>query len=295
MLRKRKKIFWIIKISLLLLFVYGCGKSNDQLIKELSSDNPQTRLNAASALLGRQGDKDAVAKVRATLNGKDDRSAFIAIQILASMADTSVIADIGKMLNHSNPNIRLKAVQALGGIGYASAIPYIIEALKDKNSNVRYEAVDALGTVYELSAIKYIYPLLRDDIDSVRVAAIQSIYTYRHVKESGVLAADLAPLLSDTSERVRFVCVQALGGGFVDSTLAGDLLLEALNDDSKFVRKEAIISIKNIRYLKALPILKEMFYTASIEEEYEISDAVKIMTGKEFPQAGEANKSQPEN
>ena len=204
------------------------------------------------------------------------------------MADTTAIKPLGNVAQNRNPYIRAAALWSIGSIGSKSGLPYLVEGLKDSMAVVRHSAVMGIGFLKYPPSAHYLYPMLRDSVDSVRTATIQSIYNYRKLPGSDVLAADIAIALNDANPTVRYVAVQALGGGglgqgFRDSTVAGDLLIDALKDDNKYIRLEAIVSLKYLRCSKAVPYLKEMFDTATLDEEYEISNTVKEITGEPFP------------
>jgi len=280
-----------VSIVLLTSAVLSCSGSVDDLIQDLHSDSSVTRRHAAQRLTLQRGNHEAVEKLIALLDGDDERAKFIAIQVLGSLADTSAVDPLGGMLEHESPDFRSRVCWSLGTIGHHSGLKYIVDALGDPDSDVRYAATVALGHLHYLPAVEHIFPMLRDEVDSVRVRAIQSLYYYKGMEGAEIRASDLASTLHDPSERVRYVAAQALGGAwedavgwiFPDSTLAGDMLMEALGDDSKYVRIEAINSLKKIRFEKAVPALKRMYDTASVDEEVAISDAIKTITGEEFP------------
>jgi HEAT repeat protein len=275
-----KKFF--IQAIIPLLLIAGCSKSSDDFIKDLSSNSAVNRSMAATTLSGMR-DHATTEKLVALLKSKDDRLVFIVAQVLGSRADTLAIQPLGEAAKHSNPFIRAKAIWSIGSIGHASGLPFLVEACKDSSAVVRHTAVMAIGFLHYAPAAAALYPMLRDEADSVRTAAIQSLYSFRKTEGSGVMAADLAIALHDPAPVVRYVAVQALGGGFPDTTVAGELLIEALRDENKDVRVEAISSLKNIAFKKAVPVLKKMFDTASVDEEYAISEAVKGMTGEDYP------------
>jgi HEAT repeat protein len=260
----------------------GCGRSTDDFVRDLSSDNPRIRLKAAATLV-RHSDRSATPKLILELNKKDDRLTFIVSQILGDLGDTTAIHPLGNVAKHSNPFIRARALWSIGSIGHENGLPYLVEGLQDSVAMVRHACVQGIGNLHHGPAAHYLYPMLRDEADSIRTAAIQSIYNYRRVSGSGVLAADLASSVNDPSQVVRYVAVQALGGGFPDTTVAGELLIEALRDENKDVRIETIMSIKKIKYTEAIPVLKRIYDTATVDEEFAISDAIKEMTGETFP------------
>lgn len=271
----------LLAVVIFALAIAGCAKSTDNLIKELNSENPVTRLQAAAQLIG-QKEKGTTGKLVSVLESGDERLVFIVAQILGSRADTTAIAPLGKVSTHPNPHIRARALWSIGSIGHESGMPYIVAGLRDSIPEVRHAAVSAIGFFHDAPSARLLYPFLRDEADSVRAAAIKSIYMYRKVPGAGVLAADLALAVNDPSPLVRYVAVQALGGGFPDSTIAGALLIEALRDENKHVRVEAINSIKNIRWAEAIPELKHMYDTATVDEEYSIAETIKAITGEEY-------------
>lgn len=275
----------VLAILFVSMLAGGCGRSTDNLIEDLYSNNSQVRLNAATRLQTKRGDHETVLKLIELMSGKDQRAAFIATQVLGSLSDSSAVEPLGKMTRHPDPEFRRQACWSLGTLGTPSGLPYLATCLKDSTAEVRHAAVYALGYLYDTRAIKYIYPMFRDEADSVRAAAIHSLYMYRKIDGTEARASDLAITLNDRSEMVRYIAVQALGGGFADSTVAGDLLIEALDDENKHVRLEAIRSIAKIKYKKAVPYMKEMYDTATVEEEYEITETIKQISGEVFPPA----------
>lgn len=262
----------------------GCGQSADDLIRDLGSESAGTRLKAAASLIGNR-ESGTTLKLVQELEKGDERVTFIIAQILGDRADTSAVQPLGKLAVHPNPGIRYQALLSIGSIGHESGLLYLVAGLQDSVAMVRHAAVRGIGFMHYAPAARELYPMLRDDVDSVRTAAIQSLYSYvyRNIPDSGVLAADLAVSVNDPSPLVRYVAVQALGGGFPDTTVAGELLVEALRDENKDVRVEAITSIQKIKYADAIPTLKKIFDTASVDEEYAISEAIKDITGEIYP------------
>jgi HEAT repeat protein len=274
--------------SAFVLVMTGCSPKTEDLIKGLENRNSVGRTKAATELMGRRGNPETTKALIAHLKDKDERLVFIITQVMGTMADTTAIGALGEMSHYPNPYIRAAALWSIGTIGSKSGLPFLIEGLKDSMAVVRHSAVMGIGFLKYPPAARSLYPMLRDPVDSVRTATIQSIYNYREIPGSGVLASDIAITLHDANPTVRYVAVQALGGGglgqgFPDSTVSADLLIDALGDDNKFVRLEAIVSLKFLRSEKAVPHLREMFDTATLDEELEITSAIKEITGETYP------------
>ena len=274
----------LVSVLFIIVVAVGCGKSADDYIRDLDSDNSMLRRKAGIALTQGSGGPEAPRKLIALLESDNERLIFIATQILGSLADTSAVTPLGRMSAHQNPNIRESSVWSLGSIGHESALPYIIEALDDSVAGVRHSAVKALGYIHYPPAADYLFGMFRDEADSVRAESVHSLYLYRNDQGVKLTATDFAVPFKDKSDLVRYVTVQALGwDGFPDKNVAGEMLVEALGDQNKFVRLEAILSIKNIRYAPAVPRFKKMYDLATVDEEIAISEAIKTITGEAFP------------
>ncbi len=272
-------------IAAMTFLAVGCSNNSERLIKELDSNNANIRTRAAIALM-RNHDPKVTAKLIGLLKSDNERLVFLTAQVLGSMSDTTAIGPLGKMLEHKNPYIRESAVYSLGTIGDESALPVIEKALSDSVSGVRHAAVSALANLMYSPAAKLAFPMLRDNVDSVRAAAVKTLYFYRDKEGGGILAADFAVPLTDNSELVRFVTVQALGYAYPDSELGGKLLMDSLKDASKYVRVEVITSLNKIKCKEAVPLLKKMYETSTVDEELAISEAIKNITGETFPADG---------
>jgi HEAT repeat protein len=284
---------YIIGLFFPLILISGCSNSTDRFIKQLNSENADKRFHAATELI-MEKKPGTVQKLIPLLQSKNERLVFIVVEILGKMEDSTAVKPLCEMISNSNPSIRKSAATSLGIIGSPSSLPYLVKALDDSFPVVRHNAVAALGTIHNPLAAKYIYMMFRDKADSVRAVAVNAFYQYKDNKEADVKAEDFMVPFKDDSEIVRYVTVQALGYSYPDSVLAGDLLIEALNDPAKNVRVEAIKSLNRLRYAKAVPFLNKMYDKATVDEEHQITEAIKYikMYPKQWPDE-QLNKSLP--
>lgn len=234
-----------------------------------------------------QGNRKVSAKLIGLLSSDKERLVFLSAQVLGSLSDTTAVQPLGKLLEHPNPHIRESAAWSLGTIGSESALPYLQKALEDSVSGVRHSAVSALANLMYAPAAKFAFNMFRDESDSVRAAAVKTLYFYRNFPDAGIHAADYAVPLTDNSDLVRYVAVQALGYAYPDRDLGCKLLIDSLKDTNKYVRVEAITSLNKLKCAEAAPLLKKMYDTATVEEELAISEAVKNITGEAFPEIAE--------
>ena len=278
-------------VMLITAIIAGCSRSTENLIEDIYSSNAKKRFMAANRLMRKTDDPEATRKIIDLLDDEDHLVVFIAAQILGSRNDTTAVHPLGGLIDHELPAIRQQAAWSLGTIGYDGALPYLVQALEDSMADVRYGGIVGIEHIRNLEALDYLYPMLRDPEDSLRARTVNAIYTYRAVDGANVLASDFALPLTDRSILVRYVAVQALGGAwsdavgwiYADSTVAGELLLQALDDPDQYVRIEAITSLKHIRYEPAVPYLADMYDLASVEEEVAIVDTIEHITGEPFP------------
>jgi len=281
-----KRLVFLTVMSFLL--IGGCSPDlTDGFIRDLDNDNPTTRRLAGSRLMTMRKNPYTQRKLVGLLKSDKERLVFLAVQILGSYPDTTLIQPIAGQLENPNSATREAAARSLGSIGHENALPYLVKALDDSVSGVRHAAVTSIGYLYYPPATEFIFKMFRDPVDSVRAASVNALYMYRNHKEANIRAADFAVPLRDKSDLVRFVTVQALGwsspGGYPDSTVAGEFLIEALRDRNKYVRIEAINSLGKNCYQPAVSYLKKMYDMATLDEEYRITEAIKTITGEEYP------------
>lgn len=271
-------------ISFLMIFVIGCSDGSNRLIKELDSDNPDVRKRAATVLTMKyRFDNKVVKKLIKQLNSNKERLVFISVQVLGTLSDTTAVEPLGKLIDNPNPNIRESAAFSLGSIGHESAFPFLKKALDDSVSGVRHSAIKSLANIQYPQSAKLAMKMLRDESDSVRAAAVNTMFAYRTFKEADVHAADFIVPLTDKSDLVRYVAVQALGYAYPDSELSCGLLLDCLKDPNKNVRVEVIISLNRLKCKEAVPFLKKMYDNATVDEERAITEALKNITGETYP------------
>ena len=268
---------------LMLVPLFSCSQDTDRLIRDIQDDDYRTRLNATTTLIRIEKDPDTISRLVMLLETGNDRTQLIVTQILGTIVDSTLAEPLANMLKHPNYAIRDYAVQSICVACDEKSAPYLIESLNDSSSAVRYTAVRMLGHIKSPEAVPHLFPMFRDEVDSVRAVTVQTLYQYRVNRVADINAADFLVPMSDRSDLVRYAAAQALGTSYPDSALAGDLLIQTLSDQNKSVRIKAIVSLRQLRYLKSVPYLKAMYDYATVEEELEISDTIKAITGEIYP------------
>lgn len=274
----------LIRGAVLVLILAGCSRSTDSYIRQLESGSDASRLVAMNEIIARKGDPQTVRKVIRLLDSGKENLILTAIQLLGEMRDSTAVEPLVRMSGNTGYTVRLSAVTSLGKIGGASAVTAVVRALEDTSKAVRAAAVTALGEMHPLAELPLVFRFLRDDRNtSVRAAAVQALYRYGDVPGAGVKASDFAAAARDSFDLVRYVAVQALGKGWPDSAVAAELLMEALEDRTPSVRLEAIRSLEKVRCVTAFTRLKEIHDFVTPEEQKAIHQAIKTLTGEEYP------------
>ena len=183
------------------------------LIEALHDVYEPVRLNAAYAL-GAIG-KPAVSPLIETLSVEDPIMRRMAAYALAAVGTPAVPA-LSEALQHTEDVVRIEAAYAFAQIGSAaaSAIPALMERTKDSTVEVRRYLPEAFGGL-------------------------------------GAIAAPAVPVLcdilaSDADGQARFDAALALAQIGPAASDAVPVLANALNDENRYVRDNAVLALKRI-------------------------------------------------
>ncbi len=263
------------------LLVLGCSADSD--IRNLGSSDNLIRQKAVSQLVSKQSDPATVKKVMRVLQSKDTRAVLSAIEVLGSMKDPANIGALSGMAENPNPLFRAATMRALVNIGGDEAIILVVRAMADTSADVRREAVMSLGDLHPLPQLTMVYKALEDKTPAVRAAAVYALFQYAELKNAGIKASDFQSAVQDSFDRVRYVAVQALGKAYPDSVIGEALLLGALEDQNNQVKIEAIASLAKLKCMKSVPVMKKMHDYVPYEVQTAITEAVKTISGEDFP------------
>ena len=202
----------------------------DEVINDLRSYDPQTRLKAALLLESIQVDekgqnaliaamKDPSKKVRAAIvktlgivgekeiikhlincfNDPDPRVRANTIEAIASLGDNTVTRIFLPYLEDSNNRIRANAIVGICKFGKYNVTGILQNMLKDKDDNMRASALWAIGEIGNPMYLPLTYPYMQDRNDLVRFNAIKAISRIN----PQVLSPYMAVLRKDNSSKIR--------------------------------------------------------------------------------------------
>lgn len=176
------------------------NQSVDELIKSLTSNDPELQKQAtselvdighpsvkpllkslqnqdwkikwhASEVLGKIGDERAVPGLIETMGDENSGVRSKSMIALVEIGEPSVDLLVNALSN-DNWKIRRQAAEALGVIGLKRSVKPLIQTLEDENSGVRKTAAESLGNIGDKRAINPLNNLLKDD--NLEVQAVVS-------------------------------------------------------------------------------------------------------------------------
>jgi HEAT repeat protein len=203
---------------------------SDQIIQDLSSLDPQVRLQSARLLeniqidengkdallaamkdpsklvraavvktLGVLGDSNLIKQLVSFFNDPDLRVRANTIEAISSLGDRQAIQILLPFLEDSNNRIRANAVVGIKKIGNINIFPVLQKMLKDKNPNMQASALWAIGEVGDENYLNFLYPYLNNRNEMLRYNAVRSI---SRIKPE-ILRPYMVNLRKDPSKKIR--------------------------------------------------------------------------------------------
>ncbi len=153
--------------------------------------------------------------------------------------------------------VRERAVQGLGISGNPQALASVKKALKDQDEFVRWRAVQALALLGATDAVDDLAPLVVDSSWRVKATALEVLGTVVHPEAPASDRIDLLLKqgLEDHDERVMLAAARTLAKG--RSREAYTPLIELLAKGSLFTREEAALALAKLGDFKAVKPLIE--------------------------------------
>ncbi|KKG09334.1 HEAT repeat domain-containing protein [Methanosarcina sp. 2.H.A.1B.4] len=217
-------------------------KSSDIFIGALGDKSHFVRREAAKAL-GMTGAEKAIAPLISALSDEDELVRKAAAEALGEIGTKRAVDPLISLLGDESHSVRIEAARALGMIESGKAVSPLLLALGDENRFVRRGAAKALG---QLKLEKTLEPLIctfESGNSFVRQEAIRALGL---IKSDGVLDR-----MSDNSGRASDQMQDS-------SDRALDMLIDALEDEDEFVRREAAKALGNCSEKEAERALKPL-------------------------------------
>ena len=135
----------------------------------------------AAAALARQGDLDAVADIRKTLQGNDPDGIQISAWILGQIGSAQDIEPLrGRLKDAPSPLIRAYIEHAMAVLGDPEGLAALIRNLENEDAAIRTYAANFAGDAGAVSAQGALEKMLDDSNGDVRIRAAQALLTLSH-------------------------------------------------------------------------------------------------------------------
>ena len=235
----------------------------EPLMRLFNLENPEILSFAASAL-GEIGNPRAVPVLIQALSSEDWNVRRSSAYALTEIGESGV-DKIAEALESTNDDVRYWVTRILESIG-EPGVPYLVKALSDDNREIRFFAAKALGSAFDASVARSLIFSLGDKVWSVRKVASESI-----CRLENLCIDDLLRHISSDNEDIRYWIGRILSeigikhlnriietmrkgdpelrlyacqaAGLIESNDLVEPLIDALRDDSEWVRTYAAISL----------------------------------------------------
>ncbi len=211
------------------------GKSSDELLSSLKSENRRVRANAIRAIGGlkdRRAISDLLAIVQAPNEHWEERGN--ALLALGLMGEQSAVPGSIHSLKNARPAVRVAAAAALGMLARPEALGPLLLAVQDPDPRVRRAVVGSLGQLKKERAVEAVVEALQHDkAPVVREVAAAALYDSRDPRAVHALIA----ALKDEYANVQINAAAALGASGNPEALPP--LLTLLKNENEAVRAAA--------------------------------------------------------
>lgn len=208
----------------------------DQLVMELASFDPGTRLQAVLLLenleVGEQGKvalldamRDPSKEVRAAVvkalglmndpelikhligffNDPDMRVRANTIEAVASMGDRQVVKFLLPFVEDVNNRVRGNAIVGIRKLGNYNVVPMLQKMLMLRDEGMKATALWAIGEIGDVKLLPFVYPLVGDSNEMIRYNAVRAIFRL----SPEILAKYYSNTLrKDSSDRIRRIVAE---------------------------------------------------------------------------------------
>lgn len=202
----------------------------DEIVNDLRSFDPQTRLRAALLLeniqvddkgknalisamrdpskevraaivktLGIVGDKEIVKSLISFFNDPDPRVRANTIEAISSLGDNTVTRILFPYLEDSNNRIRANAIVGICKFGNYNVTGLLQNMLNSRDDNMKASALWAIGEIGDQNYLPLTYPFMQDNNELIRFNSLKAISRIN----PQVLSPFMTVLRKDNSAKIR--------------------------------------------------------------------------------------------
>lgn len=215
----------------------------EALLSALRAGRTEVFSDEEDAFAGYQNDPAALQVILKALHDPKAYTRRIAAEMLARLGSMLVVPDLVERLSDDDASVRAAATRALADLGAKPALRQIILGLDDPDDAVREQTLASLpklGVASSPELIRTLEHLLKAPNIGVRAHAAVVLLFLGESKRSESL---LSKLLKDDDVNKRRIALNSFGHVAANAkgklSFKVDLILDALNDPSPIIRREA--------------------------------------------------------
>lgn len=220
-------------------------RSDELLLKAMSSDYFQVRLEAAYQLATRKH-RASVGQIESLMYRIPPPLRFLFPQFFALIGTADAISALRHLMEDNYISVRIEALLCAGRSGRDDLLPSIRALLTHQNVAEQEAAAYALGVLRDSKSIKKLKKLEKTGSDNVQIAAANALYALGDNKA--------AETLIEKARGRDLFAIASIG----DIPSAADLLAGLSYDRDINVRFNAAMSLLKLRDSRCLKTLKEI-------------------------------------
>ena len=174
--------------------------------------------------------RDAVADVRSQ-----------AAWALGMIESAEAVDSLSSALSDEEATVRSQAAWALGMIESPDGVDALARAMSDAETDVRSQAAWALAMIESPEGVSALSSALSDGETTVRS---QAAWALGMIEDSSAVDALVGMLRGDAESKVRSQAAWALG--MIEDASAADALIDAIEDEDKEVREQALRALGRV-------------------------------------------------
>ncbi|HNX77066.1 MAG TPA: HEAT repeat domain-containing protein [Candidatus Rifleibacterium sp.] len=178
----------------------------DQVIDDLSSLDPQTRLQAALLLENIQIDEKCKDALLAAMKDPSKLVRAAIVKTLGVIGDNKLIKQLISFFNDPDPRVRANTIEAIATLGDRQAIQILLPFLEDNNNRIRANALVGIRKIGNFNIVPIIQKMLTHHDANMRASAL---WAMGEIKDPNYLNF-IFPYLNDRNEMLRFNAIRAI-------------------------------------------------------------------------------------
>jgi HEAT repeat protein len=170
-----------------------------------------------------------------------------------------------ELLKNPEQNVimRERIIRILGYLQALQAVDYLLQVVQNSNepNKIRSVAIEALCRIKDKRAVLPIIQLFEDETTD-RILRLKLVDSADQLEDERFVEPLTRILLHHPDGIMRVFAAQALGRDGLLSVSSFDALLEAIKNDTRLVRTEAITSLARLGDVRAVDVLLNLFNDA---------------------------------